>query len=179
MKTSIHIGENNITIGRYVRYAMSAYMLKWWWAYAVPLLMCIGLSVININFLFVAIVLLFLVFTMILFIVVIYYGLVAESRYSILSKEIDFCNEGIFLRLKKPIMNAREDDEKECCQEAGNEIAEEKIPWDKIEVMKAKDECLLLMFKSPKFSFLAIPYTAFDNEELLRETVLFIGSKIG
>lgn len=172
---TIHIEENNITIGRYVRYAMSAYLKKWWLAYAAPLAVCLCLSVENVNFLFVAIVLLFLVFTMIFFMVVVYYGLVPESRYSILPKEITLCDEGIGLKMRKKTVN----DTAEAESEAEKFIIEETtLLWSMIKCVTAKDECLLLMFKSPKFSFLAIPYTAFKDETQLREAITLIRSKI-
>ena len=43
-----------------------------------------------------------------------------------------------------------------------------------IKGLEAKDDCLLVLFKQPKFSFLAIPYTSFKNEVDLRRAVEFI-----
>lgn len=180
MKQGIHIDENNITIGRYILYTLSAYMKAWWWAYALPLVVCFALSFKNINFLFAAIILVFIVFNMIQFMVVIYYGLVPESRYSILPKMIDFNEEGILLNLKKKIYKEEylnENFEDEDIPDYAIENAQ--IPWGKIKGIIAKDECLLLMFKTPRYSFFAIPYSAFTSEEHLRDAVLFIRSNLG
>lgn len=175
MKNSvIHIKENSIDIGKYLRYALSAYLKSWWWAYVLPLALCLALSVVNINFIFAAVVLLFLVFTMILFFVVIYYGLVPESRYSTMKKEMNVSDDGITLFLKKPIVKEEnEDDTPEF------KIEEVKLQWELISAVKGTDECLLLQFVAPKYSFLAIPYDAFDDENHLKEMLSIVRTHIG
>lgn len=183
----IEIKENKITMGQYLLYTLKGYIKNWWWAYALPLVLCIALSVVNINFLFVAIILLFLVFMMILFFVVIYYGIVPESRYSTLKKDIELNNEGITLHLKKPVIELNAD-EKNTIESV--EKKEEKptvkydfetvvIEWDRIKCVKGSDECMLLTFHQPKYSFLAIPYDAFDDETHLRDSLSLIRSCIG
>lgn len=165
----IHIEASAITIGRYMRYAMTAYMKKRWWLYVLPLVACCALSVININFLFVAIVLLFLVFTMILFIVVIYYGLVPESRFSTLPKEITLDDSGITFRLKKRKYEENNDDADDVAPKY--DIEEAFLSWREIKGLDTKDDCLLFLLKQPKFSFVAIPYADFTSEIHLRSTV--------
>lgn len=155
---------------------MSAYMKVWWWAYALPLVACVALAFKNINFIFVAIILLFLVFTMILFFVVVYYGIVPESRYSTLPKEMEMDDSGIHLRLKKRMIDdasATEDSTPDY------EIEESTIEWGAIDRIEAKDECMLLMFKRPRFSFLAVPYDAFEDETHMQATLSVIRSGIG
>lgn len=167
MNNTIRIKENNISIGQYLRYAMTAYMKSWWWAYVLPLALCLCLSVINVNFIFAAIVLLFLVFTMILFFVVIYYGLVPESRYSTQKKEIELSSNGMSLYIKKRI--TIEDNE---ADETPQFIIEKvMLDWTMFTHIDGKDECLLLRFVSPKYSFLAIPYEAFEDEAQIREVL--------
>ena len=180
IKEPVHIDENSISIGQYLRYAMSAYMRVWWWAYALPLLSCLALSVMNVNFLFVAVVLLFLVFIMLLFIVVVYYGIVPESRFSTMVKDMELRDDGVFLKLKKRV-------EKENAPESsdGNEediplyeIEETIIPWNDFTKIVPKDECMLLMFVRPRYSFLAIPYSAFEDEQHMRDALTVLRSRI-
>lgn len=165
----VYIDESRISVGQYMRYTFGLYMKSSWWKYALPLAICLVLSVVNINFLFVAIVLLFLVFTMILYIVVIYYGLVPESRYSTILKDTIVSEAGIDVVLKK-LVDTEGDNNVEPCYTL------EKIFLHKssIKGLEAKDDCLLVLFKQPKFSFLAIPYTSFKNEVDLRRAVEFI-----
>lgn len=174
-ESKIYIKENNISPSRYIRYTLGAYMKVWWGAYVLPLVVCAALSVVNINFIFVAIVLLFLVFTMILFMVVVYYGIVPESRYSTLPKDMELDDSGIHIRMKRQTLKDIADEE----SLTDYEIEELIIKWDAIKKIEAKDECLLLMFKRPRYSFLAVPYTAFYDVEHLRMIVSFIGARIG
>ena len=164
MNNTIRIKENNISIGKYLRYAMNVYMKSWWWAYVLPLALCLCLSVLNVNFIFAAIVLLFLVFTMILFFVIIYYGLVPESRYSTQNKEIELSSEGLVLYIRKNI-TIEDNDVNEVQQ---YEIEKVVLAWGRFTHIDGKDDCLLLRFNHPKYSFLAIPYEAFDDEEKIR-----------
>lgn len=163
----VFIDECRISVGQYMRYTLGLYMRSYWWMYVLPLIICLGLSVININFLFVAIVLLFLVFTMLLFVVVVYYGMVPESRYSIMLKELIFSEAGIDVILKKRI-DAEETTEPEY------KLEKVFLPKICIKDFKAKDDNLLVLFKQPKFSFLAIPYTSFKSESDLRRAVEFL-----
>lgn len=179
---TIYIRECSITIGQYLLYTLKEYMRSWWWAYVLPLALCVVLSMVNINFIFVAVILLFLVFTMILFFVVIYYGIVPESRYSTLKKDIQLCDDGIVLHLKRPVVV----DESDCNEQeeidkvpVGGvtqeyEIEKVRIKWSNIKRVKGTDECLLLVFKKPRYSFFAIPYEAFDEETHLKETLSMI-----
>ena len=151
------------------------YMKVNWWAYALPLATCIALSFKNINFIFVAIILLFLVFTMILFCVVLYYGIVPESRYSTLPKEIMLCDSGIHLKIKK---KAVVDDAVIENTMPDYEIEETMINWNRVSKIMAKNECLLLVFRRPKYSFLAVPYDAFEDETHMRTALSIIRSRI-
>ena len=120
---------------------------------------------------------------MILFFVVIYYGIVPECRYSTLRKNIQLCDDGIILHLKKPVSMVDEDSGNE--QDDTNKesdiviaqkyvIEEVLIKWRNIKQVKGTDECLLLVFKKPRYSFFAIPYEAFDGETHLKETLSMI-----
>lgn len=156
----VYINDCRITPLQYMRYALGLYLDKYWWVYALPLAICLALSVVNINFLFVAIVLLFLVFTMILFVVVIYYGMVPESRYSIMLKDVVIFEDGFSIILKEPLETETED-------QSEPKYKKKEILFHRTEVKKLfkgvelKDDCMLILFKQPKFSFIALPYSAF------------------
>lgn len=165
----VFINECRISAGQYMQYVLGLYMKSCWWMYALPLAVCLVLSVVNINFLFVAIVLLFLVFTMILFVVVSYYGMVAESRYSIMLKDIIISEVGVDLILKKPIDTEADDN-----SEPDYKLEKVFLSKKSLKKIVAKDDCLLLLFKQPKYSFLAIPYNSFKYESDLRRAVEFL-----
>lgn len=172
---TIHIEADAIKIGKYLRYSMEAYLRCNWWIYALMLGSCLVLSLKNINFLFVAVVLLFMVFTMILFLVVVYYGLVPESRFSTLPKTMMFNRNGIHFCLKKKCYKEESEDGNDAPE---YEIEEVVLPWKVIKGLESKDDCMLLLFKRPKYAFIAIPYTAFSSESQLRSTVSLIMKSI-
>lgn len=172
---TILIEADAIKIGRYLRYSMEAYLKNNWWIYALLLGACVVLSFVNINFLFVAIVLLFMVFTMILFLVVVYYGLVPESRFSTLPKVMTLDENGIHFCLKKKRYT---DDSEEESEQPEYDIEETVLPWQMIKGLETKDDCMLLFFKRPKYAFVAIPYTAFFSESHLRSAVSLIMKSI-
>ena len=58
------------------------------------------------------------------------------------------------------------------------EIETVLIKWERIKSVKGADDCLLLMFTMPKYSFLAIPYDAFDDESHLREALSIVRSHV-
>lgn len=165
----VFINECRISAGQYMQYVLGLYMKSCWWMYALPLVACFALSVVNINFLFVAIVLLFLVFTMILFVVVSYYGMVPESRYSIMLKDAIISEVGIDVILKKPIDTEADDN-----SEPDYNLEKVFLSKKCLKCFVAKDDCLLILFKQPKFSLLAIPYTSFRSESDLRRAVEFL-----
>lgn len=138
---------------------------------AMPVVACLVLSLENVNFLFVAVMLFFLVLTLLLYMVMIYYGLVPESRFSTLPCEINMGETEITLRVKKIRVNEEE-------QESEYTTETITLPWTVIKSVKAKDECLLLLLKRPEYSFIAIPYAAFTDEEHLRDTVTLVRSCI-
>lgn len=162
------IEDCRISVGQYLRYTLSLYLNSYWWIYALPLAVCLALSVLNINFIFVAIVLLFLVFTMILYIVVLYYGLVPECRYSIMQKDVVFFEDGIDLILKKPVDTDTEN-QSEPEYKSENVFFHRKHIKNIFKGMEMKGDCLLLLFKQPKFSFIALPYNSFrDKNDIKR-----------
>ncbi len=176
----IKLSENKIGVVQYLLYSMTLYMKSWWWAYVLPLALCLALSVWNVNFLFVAVILLFLVFTMILFFVVIYYGLVEESRYSTQSKEVVFDENGVELHLKR-VKTTTDDEHNEHTEREQTLTVEDEfvlLDWDRFKCVKGNDDCLLLLFKNPKYSLFALPYEVFESEDDLRNALSFIRSHI-
>ena len=75
------INENKVSAARYESYAMKLYLAQWWWIYLLPVIGCLCLSAFNINFIYVAVILLFIVASLVLSFVYIYYILVEESKY--------------------------------------------------------------------------------------------------
>lgn len=166
----VYIKNCRISVGQYLRYTLSLYLNSYWWMYALPLAVCLALSIVNINFIFVAIVLLFFVFTMILYVVILYYGLVFECRYSIMLKDVVFFEDGIDIILKKPIDTDTEN-QSEPNYKTENVLFHRNDIKNHFKGMELKGDCLLLLFKQPKFSFIALPYKSFQNKNDIKRAL--------
>ncbi len=167
----VFIDNCRITVGQYMHYTLSLYLNSYWWVYALPLAVCLALSSVNINFLFVAIVLLFLVFTIVLFVAIIYYALVPEIRFSIMSKEVIVSEVGIDVILKKNTDTKTDDKPK---FDSDSVLEKVFLHRKNIKGFEIKDDCLLVLFKEPKFSFIVLPYTSFRRKSDIERTMNFI-----
>lgn len=169
MVKPVYIEDCRISVERYLHYTLSLYMNRYWWLYALPLIGCLVLSLININFLFVAVVLFFLVYTMILFFVTSYYGLVPESRFSITLKDIIVSDDGIDLILKKTTNTASEES-----TQPEYELEKIFLHRKSFKGFITKGDCLLVLFNKPEFSFLALPYASFESTNDLNHAINLI-----
>ncbi len=166
MDKTFILKSSSITIRQYVKLVLGLYFKDWWWAYVLPVLVCLILGAFNSNFFYVAVILVFLIFSMMFSFVYIYHGLVPESRYSIKEKEIKITNDGFELIYSE-------------VNSSGNiEERSEILKWDLFKNIFAKDEFILVMFNSRKYAFLAIPFNAFEKEDMLKESVLFVSDHL-
>lgn len=131
---------------------------RWWWL-ALPVIMCLALIAVDIRFAFVALIVAMGV-VMIAMPLVYYYALTQESRWSILEKTVEITAQGLKLSFTSEKMN------------------EHIIPWSAMASTTALNECLVIRLKKNRYTFLAIPLTAFAGKEELRNFVINVNSKI-
>lgn len=91
-----------------------------------------------------------------------YYGLVPESRSAIFEKTATLTDEGIMY------LYSQED----------KPDRTELYRWDSIKDLEIGKKWLLLVFKKNYYTFLCIPYSAFETNEELSKVILFIRNKV-
>lgn len=131
---------------------------RWLWL-LLPVVVCLALTVFDTRFAFVALILA-MAAVMVAMPVGYYYALTPESRWSILEKTINLTDEGLTLSFASEKMN------------------EHNILWSEIASTTAMNECVVIKLKKNKYTFLAVPLSAFDDKEHLRSFVLAIRDKI-
>lgn len=131
---------------------------RWLWL-LLPVVVCLALTVFDTRFAFVALILA-MAAVMVAMPVGYYYALTPESRWSILEKTINLTDEGLTLSFASEKMN------------------EHNILWSEIASTTAMNECVVIKLKKNKYTFLAVPLSAFDGKEHLRSFVLAIRDKI-
>ena len=147
----------SITSGTYMTILRRTFLGRRWWILALPVALCLCMIAIDTRFVFVALIVA-MAMAMLSMPLFYYYGLTQESRWSILEKSITITDDGIRLDFLSEKM--------EC----------HIILWDSIASTSAHSNCLVVRLKKNRYTFLAIPLSAFDSEDELRETVIAIRS---
>lgn len=135
------------------------FFVRWWWLLLLPVVVCLALITVDNRFAFVALIVA-LAMMMISIPLLYYYALTPESRWSILEKTVTITDEGLRLNF------------------TSDKMREHVISWDEIDSTTAFNNCLILRFKKNKYTFLAIPLTAFSCEDELREFVIEVRRRI-
>lgn len=157
------------TSGDYLSTLMGIWIPRYGWTVALPLLICAAIGfTIDVRFLFIALMLLFIVIPMLMSFLYTYYMLTPEARRAVTRKEIEI-DEGNELRLiylapekapvKQPMLGVEYD---------SNNIVEEvfvpepeTIKWDTIKRVKYTSKFIVYILDTPRLQFILIPYTAF------------------
>ncbi|MGM9812383.1 MAG: YcxB family protein [Muribaculaceae bacterium] len=143
--------------GEYVKLVFSSFLKKYWWCFVLPLLATIALMQININFVFVALTLIFIVYPMAMSFVFFTYCIVKEIRWTIMPKTMETTEQGLHLTL---------------------ENSTHTIKWNELSGYKIKRRFIALEIKPRKFTYLIVPYEAFENKDNLREFAMILRNKI-
>lgn len=118
---------------------------NWMW-FALPVLVLAALAFVNVNFLLVALMTLFVVYPMVLTLVYFNYAFTPEARWSILAKEINLDDDGLHMHFEHVSMQPH------------------TIKWSEVSSMKWGSNSLLLMLRGSKYIFLAIPASELIDE---------------
>lgn len=149
----------SITSSTYMTILRRTFLGRRWWIMALPVVLCLCLTAIDTRFAYVALIVA-MAMVMLAMPLVFYYGLTQESRWSILEKTVTLTDDGIRLDFLSDKMESHD------------------IPWGSIASTSAYCNCLIVRLKKNRYTFLAIPLTAFDSEAELRETVIAIRSHL-
>jgi hypothetical protein len=105
-----------------------------------PVAVCAILAVwIDVRFVIVALMVLFIVLPMILSLLYFYYGFSPEARWSIMEKQAEVTPDGISLTFTDERMKKH------------------AIPWDDVRYIIEKDDVVMLMLKGRRYTCLMFP----------------------
>jgi hypothetical protein len=112
---------------------------NWLWMVA-PVAVCAVLAVwIDVRFVIVALMVLFVVLPMILSLLYFYYGFSPEARWSIMEKTADVSPQGLTLNF------------------ADERMKKHAIRWDDVRYIVEKDDVVMLMLKGKRYTCLMFP----------------------
>ena len=150
------IENNKVTAGCYMRNLCALFTAENWLWIALPVAVCAVLAVwIDIRFIVVTMMLVFVVLPMILALLYFYYGLSPEACWSIMEKTATIDDEGITLSFTDERMKKH------------------AIRWDDVRYIIRKDDVYMLMLRGRRYTCLMIPASVVDPHvaQCLRERV--------
>ena len=136
------------------------FFVRWWWLLLLPVVVCLALIAVDTRFAFVALIVA-MAMVMVSFPVMYYFALTQESRWSILEKTVTLTDDGLQLDF------------------TSDKMRQHVIAWSEIASTTALCQCLVLRFKKNRYTFIAIPFSAFTSEDQLRRFVVTVRNMIG
>ncbi len=134
------IGECSVTAGCYMRKLCALFLADNWLWMVAPVAVCAVLAVwIDVRFVIVALMVLFVVLPMILSLLYFYYGFSPEARWSIMEKTADVSPQGITLNF------------------ADERMKKHAIRWNDVRYIIEKDDVVMLMLKGKRYTCLMFP----------------------
>ncbi len=134
------IGECSVTTGCYMRKLCTLFLADNWLWMVAPVAVCAVLAVwIDVRFVIVALMVLFVVLPMILSLLYFYYGFSPEARWSIMEKTADVSPQGLTLNF------------------ADERMKKHAIRWDDVRYIVEKDDVVMLMLKGKRYTCLMFP----------------------
>ena len=146
----------SVTSGCYMRHLCTMFLADNWLWMVLPVAICGALAIfIDVRFIIVAMMILFIMLPMVLALLYFYYGFSPEARWSIMEKTAHVNDDGIALeftdeRMKKHV-----------------------IPQDDVLSIIEKDDALLIMLRGKRYTCLMIPASVVnpDITQVLRQLV--------
>ena len=146
-----------MTAGAYMRHLSAMFLADNWLWMVLPLAVCAVLAIwVDVRFIIVALMVLFIVLPMVLALLYFYYGFSPEARWSIMDKQVDLTAEGIELTFTDERMKKH------------------AIPRDSVRSIIEKDDVWMLMLSGGRrYTCLMLPSSTVnpDVAEALREFV--------
>ena len=147
----------SVEAGTYMRHLCALFLADNWLWMVLPVALCGVLAVwVDVRFVIVALMALFVVLPMVLALLYFYYGFSPEARWSIMVKTLNFTDESLVMdfddiRMKK-----------------------HTIRWDDVRCIIDKDDVVMLMLKGGRrYTCLMLPASVIDPHvaQLLRQLV--------
>ena len=146
-----------VTAGAYMRHLSAMFLADNWLWMVLPLAVCAVLAIwVDVRFIIVALMVLFIVLPMVLALLYFYYGFSPEARWSIMEKQVDLTEEGLELTFTDERMKKH------------------AIPRDSVRSIIEKDDVWMLMMSGGRrYTCLMLPSSTVnpDVAEALREFV--------
>ena len=151
------IGNCRISSGQYMRHLFAMFLADYWLWMAMPLAVCAILAIwIDVRFIIVAMMVLFIIMPMLLALLYFYYGFSPEARWSIMEKTVTLDENGITLDFTDERMKKH------------------AIRWDDVLCIIEKDDAVMLMLNGGRrYTCLMLPTSVVnpDVAQLLRQFV--------
>ena len=141
------IGNCSVTAGCYMKKLCGLFFAdNWLWMLA-PVAVCAVLAVwIDVRFVILALMVLFIVLPMILSLLYFYYGFSPEARWSIMEKQADVAPDGLTLSFTDERMKKH------------------AIRWDDVRYIIEKDDVVMLMLKGRRYTCLMFPASVINPD---------------
>ncbi len=146
---------------RYLSIVTRLFLKRYWWCLALPVLAFVVLAVLltDIRFLLVALIVTFAAIPALLPLIYYYYALAPEGRWSVLPHRL-VADVGALT-----------------IQFADENMSPITVLGEAIVRRRVSRGCMLLMLDDRRLRFLAVPLTAFDGEQQLRDFITTLTSK--
>lgn len=137
----------SVTAGTYMRHLCMMFLADNWLWMVAPVAVCAVLAVwIDVRFVIVALMVLFVVMPMLLALLYFYYGFSPEARWSIMEKSATVDGQSITLHFTDERMKTH------------------VIQWGDVRTIIEKDDALLLMLKGKRYTCLMLPMSVINPD---------------
>ncbi len=137
----------SVTAGTYMRHLCMMFLADNWLWMVAPIAVCAVLAVwIDVRFVIVALMVLFVVMPMLLALLYFYYGFSPEARWSIMEKSATVDGQSITLHFTDERMKTH------------------VIQWGDVRTIIEKDDALLLMLKGKRYTCLMLPMSVINPD---------------
>lgn len=137
----------SVTAGTYMRHLCTMFLADNWLWMVAPVAVCAVLAVwIDVRFVIVALMVLFVVMPMLLALLYFYYGFSPEARWSIMEKSATVDGQSITLHFTDERMKTH------------------VIQWGDVRTIIEKDDALLLMLKGKRYTCLMLPMSVINPD---------------
>ena len=137
----------SVSSGTYMKHVCLLFLADNWLWMVLPIALCGILAIfIDVRFVIVALMVLFIVLPMILALLFFYYGLSPEARWSIMEKDAFIDQKGISLGFTDERMKTH------------------AIGWDDVRYIIEKDDVVMLMLQGKRYTCFMLPSSAVDPD---------------
>ena len=137
----------SVSSGIYMKHVCLMFLADNWLWMVLPIALCGILAIfIDVRFVIVALMVLFIVLPMILALLFFYYGLSPEARWSIMEKDVFIDQKGISLAFTDERMKKH------------------AIGWDDVRYIIEKNDVVMLMLQGKRYTCFMLPSSAVDPD---------------